>query len=375
MKPTVDGTPPFRAEVIGSMLRSEELKQAREHNAAGKVSDEELREIEDDEIRAAVALQEKAGLEVVTDGELRRRVYFGDFYVRGLGGISIDLTGEHAWDYVDVNGHHLGAPLPRVYARPLWREPILVREFDFLSSITDRTPKITIPSPVILHFFGGRANISRDVYPNLDLFWSDIVDGFHKELAALGTAGCNYVQIDETSLAGLSDPSIRAHLKERGDDWQDLAKLYPEVINAVIDGRPSGMHVGLHVCRGNNQGHWQAEGGYETIADALFNKIKADFYFLEYDTPRAGSFEPLAMVPAGKKVVLGLVSTKTPETEPKAKIVERIGEAEKFIKLDQLGISPQCGFASDFRGNPITVDDQAAKLALVVEVAREVWGS
>ena len=342
------------------MLRSPGLREARGHNAAGRLANEELREIEDDEIRAAVAIQEKAGLQVVTDGELRRRLSFSDFYVRGLGGVSID----------DV-----GAALPHVYARPIWREPIHVREFNFLSSITDRTAKITIPSPVILHFFGGRANISRDVYPNLDLFWSDIIDAFHKELEALGTAGCTYVQIDETSIATLADPKIRAHLKERGDDWQDLAKLYLDVINAVIDGRPSGVHVGLHLCRGNNQGHRNADGGDGMIADTLFNKIKADFYFLEYDTPRAGGFEPLAMVPAGKKVVLGLISTKTPELEPKARIIERIREAEKFIKLDQLALSPQCGFASDFIGNPITLEDQAAKLALVVEVARELWGS
>jgi 5-methyltetrahydropteroyltriglutamate--homocysteine methyltransferase len=236
-------------------------------------------------------------------------------------------------------------------------------------------PKITIPSPTIIHFRAGRENISKGAYPDIDLFWDDIVDAFHQELKALAAAGCRYVQIDETTLASLSDPRIREPLRKRGDDARTLLlDTYPTVINRALAGRPATLHLAMHICRGNNQSHWSAEGGYDLMADTLFNKIDVDSYFLEYDTPRAGSFEPLRLVPKNKTVVLGLVSSKFPELESKDSLKRRIDEAAKFIALDQLSISPQCGFASTAPGNKISAAVQRAKLELVVEVAREVWG-
>jgi len=238
-----------------------------------------------------------------------------------------------------------------------------------------RTPKITIPSPTIIHFRAGRENISKDAYPDIELFWDDIVDAFQKELKVLAEAGCGYVQIDETTLASLSDPRIREPLKRRGDDARTLLlETYPSVMNRAFAGRPKSLQLSMHICRGNNQSHWSAEGGYDLVADTLFNKIDVDSYFLEYDTPRAGTFEPLRFVPKDKTVVLGLVSSKFPELESKDSLKRRIDEASRFIGLEQLSISPQCGFASTAPGNRISASDQRSKLELVVEVAREVWG-
>jgi 5-methyltetrahydropteroyltriglutamate--homocysteine methyltransferase len=234
---------------------------------------------------------------------------------------------------------------------------------------------MTIPSPTILHLRAGREHISREAYPDLDLFWADVVDAFRNELAALYEAGCRYVQIDETTLASLSDTSSWTYLERRGDDGRKLLlETYPEIMNAAFAGRPAGLHLAMHICRGNNQSHWSAEGGYDLVADTLFNKIAVDSYFLEYDTPRAGTFEPLRLVPKHKTVVLGLVSSKFPELEPAELLKMRIDEAAKYIDLDQLSISPQCGFASTAPGNKVTVEDEAAKIRLCVEVAREVWG-
>jgi 5-methyltetrahydropteroyltriglutamate--homocysteine methyltransferase len=374
--PASPHNPPFRADHVGSLLRPPELLRAREEHAAGRLSAGELRAAEDAAIRKAVLFQEEVGLQSITDGEYRREVFYTDFYCRGLGGVTVayDPTAGDELYFVDREGHKLPLIVPRVHARMRWRGPIHVDDFNFLRGVTSRTPKLTIPSPTIIHFRAGRQNISKDAYPDLDLFWEDIIDAFRNELKALAEAGCRYVQIDETTLASLSDKRSWEPMRKRGDDGRKLLlETYPEIMNRAFAERPPTLHLAMHICRGNNQSHWSAEGGYELVAETLFNRINVDSYFLEYDTPRAGTFEPLRLVPAHKTVVLGLVSSKFPELESKDGLKRRIDEAAKYIDLDQLSISPQCGFASTAPGNRITFDHQRAKLERVVEVAREVW--
>ena len=369
--------PPFRADHVGSLLRPPELLKARGERASGKISAEQLRSVEDAAIRKVVAFQEEVGLQSITDGEYRREIFYSDFYFRGLGGgtVAYDPSSIDEVYFIDRKGHKLPLLVPQVKARMRWHGPIHVDDFNFLRAATSRTPKITIPSPTIIHFRAGRQNISNDVYPDLDLFWEDIVDAFNRELKVLTDAGCRYVQIDETTLASLSDQRIWEPMRKRGDDARKLLlETYPTIMNRAFAGRPKTLHLAMHICRGNNQSHWSAEGGYDLVADTLFNKIDVDSYFLEYDTPRAGTFEPLRLVPKHKTVVLGLVSSKFPELESKDALKRRIDEASKFIDLDQLSISPQCGFASTAPGNRISAADQRAKLSLVVEVANEVWG-
>lgn len=369
--------PPFRAEHVGSLLRPPELLKARNDAAAGTIAPADLKRIEDESIRHTVAFQESVGLRSITDGEYRRDVFYADFYCRGLGGVTIayDPAAVDEQYFIDREGHKLPIIVPRVRERMRWRQPIHVSDFTFLSGLAKHTPKLTMPSPTIIHFRAGRANISKDAYPDLDLFWEDIVDAFHKEFAALAAAGCRYVQIDETTLASLSDQRSWEPMRKRGDDGRKLLfETYPQIMNRAFAGRPRSIHLAMHLCRGNNQSHWSAEGGYDLIADTLFNQIDVDSYFLEYDTPRAGSFEPLRLVPRNKSVVLGLVSSKFPEMETKDALKRRIDEAAKHIDPDRMAISPQCGFASTAPGNRITPAQQEAKLRLVVEVAREVWG-
>ncbi len=373
--PSAPHNPPFRADHVGSFLRPPHLLGARADREAGRISAEQLRAVEDAAIAEVVRFQESLGLQSITDGEYRRAVFYTAFYA-ALGEISAvyDTSGQE-WSFVDRQGHRLPLIIPTVKSRLRWTAPIHAGDFTFLRALTSRMPKITIPSPTILHLRAGREHISREAYPDLDLFWEDIVDAFRKELAALHQAGCTYVQIDETTLASLSDISSWKYLAARGDDGRRLLlETYPEIMNAAFAGRPPGLHLAMHVCRGNNQSHWSAEGGYDLVADTLFNRINVDSYFLEYDTPRAGSFEPLRLVPGNKTVVLGLVSSKYPELEPKELLKMRIAEASKHIDLDQLAISPQCGFASTAPGNRVTVEDETAKIRLCVEVAREVWG-
>ncbi len=369
--------PPFRADHVGSLLRPPELLKARADLTAGAITPADLKRIEDESIRGAVAFQESVGLRSITDGEYRRDVFYADFFCRGLGGVTIayDPSAIDEQFFIDRAGHKLPIIVPRVTQRMRWREPIHVGDFDFLRGLTSRMPKLTIPSPTIIHFRAGRANISRDAYPDLDLFWDDIVEAYRREFAALAAAGCRYVQIDETTLASLSDRRSWEAMRKRGDDGRKLLlETYPEIMNRAFAGRPQSIHLAMHICRGNNQSHWSAEGGYDLVADTLFNRIDVDSYFLEYDTPRAGSFEPLRMVPRNKTVALGLVSSKFPELETKDALKRRIDEAAKYIDLERLAITPQCGFASTAPGNKITPEQQAAKLRLVVEVAREVWG-
>lgn len=369
--------PPFRADHVGSLLRPRELLKARADRAARTITAEELRAAEDAAIRKVVAFQEQVGLQSITDGEYRREIFYSDFYFRGLSGGTVDYDPAASDEvyFIDREGHKLPLLIPRIESRMRWQGPIHVDDFNFIRALTSRTPKITIPSPTIIHFRAGRDNISRNAYPDLDLFWEDIVAAFHNELKVLADAGCRYVQIDETTLASLSDPRVCEPMRKRGDDARKLLlETYPEIMNRAFARRPPSLHLAMHICRGNNQSHWSAEGGYDLVADTLFNKINVDSYFLEYDTPRAGTFEPLRLVPKHKTVVLGLVSSKFPELESKDALKRRIDEASKFIDLDQLSISPQCGFASTAPGNRISVADQRAKLELVVEVAQEVWG-
>ena len=364
--------PPFRAEHIGSLLRPQDLVDARLSHEGGDIEEEELRELEDLSIRDAVRLQEDIGLEVITDGEFRRNTYFSHFFER-IGGLEFDRNGEKGWDYTNDAGETVGAARVRIASRLHWTRPINDEDFTFVDELTSQTVKVTLPGPCVLHFFGGAGNISKVVYDDLDLFWDDIVDAYINELAALDDAGCEYVQLDETALAKFSDPKIQAALEARGDNWQDLLKLYASVINRVLADKPPDMRIGMHLCRGNKQSYWQAEGSYDLVADTLFNEVNADCYFLEYDTPRAGDFSPLKYLPKNKTAILGLVSTKTPELESKDDLKKRIEEAAAIADLDNLALSPQCGFASDHHGNQLSLDDQIAKLRLVVETAAEIW--
>ncbi|HXZ19580.1 MAG TPA: 5-methyltetrahydropteroyltriglutamate--homocysteine S-methyltransferase [Candidatus Acidoferrales bacterium] len=366
--------PPFRADHVGSFLRPPELKQARLDRAAGKISPAGFQSVEDAAVRRVVAQQEQAGVRSITDGELRRVDFYTDFYVRGLGGVEVRMESTAAY-FVDHEGRKIPVPWTQVVSRIQWRKPIYAEHFDFLQSVTKGTPKVTVPSPIILHFTCGSAAICQSAYPDMDLFWSDVTDAYQKEVKSLYEAGCRYLQVDDPPMATLCDPRFQGMMKARGDDpMHTLTHLYPAMINRAFANRPPSLHLAMHLCRGNNQSGWFGEGGYDPIADVLFNTIQVDSYFLEYETARAGSFEPLRFVPKNKTVVLGLVSSKLPQLESKDYLKRRIEEAAKYISPDQLAISPQCGFASSSEGNRVSEADQFAKLRLCVEVAEEVWG-
>ena len=366
--------PPFRAEHIGSLMRPGELLRARERHAAGKLDREALREIENAAIARLVKLQEDVGLQVVTDGEFRRGTYSDAFTSAGISGVTIEMTEGRGWISSQTHGHRMARRIPTVVSRIAWNGPQNADDFRFLKSLTTRTPKITLPGPCYIHYRAGRANISRDVYPDLDAFWSDLVQAYHQEMRALAAAGCTYLQIDETSLVKLGDPRARHLLSERGDDWRDLLDRYIEVINAVIDGAPAGMKVGIHICRSQDPS-WQADVGYDPIAEPLFNALKVKFYFLEYDNARAGTFAPLRVLPKDKMVVLGLVASRQAELESVDFLKRRIEEASRYVDIAQLALSPQCGFSTSAT-EPAAVSEalEMAKLARIVEVAREVWG-
>ncbi len=366
--------PPFRADHVGSLLRPPELVTARERFGRGELDRDALTVIEDRAIEDVIRLQEDAGLETITDGEYRRRNYYGGFYVDGLGGVRPGIEASSSWFYTNEAGERKGAALPEIYGRMRWTKPVHVEDFKFTQARTRGTVKITLPGPCILHFLAGRENIDRGAYPDLDLFWDDMVDALSNEMTALYEAGCRYIQLDETAFAKFADPVILQCLKDRGDDWRDLAALYLDVMNRILAGRPDDLCVCIHMCRGNSRGFWQAEGGYDPVAERLFNDLEVDGFFLEYDSPRAGDFSPLKAVPEGKMVVLGLVSTKTGVLEAADDLKRRIEDAARFVDLDQLCISPQCGFASEHHGNPLTADEQIAKLKLLVELAGEIWG-
>jgi 5-methyltetrahydropteroyltriglutamate--homocysteine methyltransferase len=365
--------PPFRAEHVGSLLRPAVLLEQRGRFARGEIPQADLTAAEDAAISDALALQERIGLRFATDGEFRRRSYHSFFYQQ-LGDLSIDtVAGLDARGAPDDGGR--GAqPVALIKSRVLWTHPINVADFNFLKSKTKLLPKITIPGPCALHFRGGDAAVLAFAYRDIDQFWDDTIEAFYKELTALAETGCRYVQIDETAFAKFGDPDVQAALAARGDDWSSLIDRYIAVTNRVLRAAPKTLHIGMHLCRGNRGGHWHAEGSYEDVAERLFNALEIPFYFLEFDSPRAGTFTPLRFVPKHKSLVLGLISSKTPVLEDKAALRVRLDEASRHVSLDRLAVSPQCGFASVDTGNPVTPEVQEAKLRLVIELARDVWG-
>ena len=366
--------PPYRADHVGSLLRPARLTAAREDHAAGRLSAEELRAVEDEAIREVVRRQEEVGLRSATDGEFRRTTWHMDF-IDSLGGIT------HADERITVQFHNDDGTIEwrptamRVSGRVTLKEPIFADHFRFVQEcVTTATPKLTIPSPSMLHFRGGRASIDEAVYPDLDAFWSDVTSAYADEVRALGELGCTYLQFDDTSLAYLNDPAQRDFVTRMGGDPEHLHEDYIRHINGALADRPEGMTVTVHLCRGNFQSSWVAQGGYDYIAEALFNDLEVDGLFLEYDDARSGGFEPLRFVPPGKIVVLGLVTTKRGELESKDELKRRIEDAARYVDVDQLCLSGQCGFSSTVEGNALTHDEQWAKLRLIVETAQEVWG-
>jgi 5-methyltetrahydropteroyltriglutamate--homocysteine methyltransferase len=376
-QPTEIGTsdrPPFRADQVGSLLRPPALKAARAGFRDGTVSAAELARIEDAAISHIVRRQEEIGLQAVTDGEFRRGSWSGDFIAgiggvtRGAGGITVRFHRADGTQGAAPPGFHVTGKL----ARP---RPIFLDAFRYLASVAHVTPKLTIPSPTMLHFRGGRAAIDARAYPDIEEFYDDLACLYAEEIADLAAAGCRYLQIDETNFAYLCDPALRDEVRRHiGEDPESLPHRYARLINQAIAGRPKDMAICLHLCRGNSESAWIAEGGYEWVAEVLFNEIAADAYFLEYDSPRAGDFAPLRLVPRGKRIVLGLVTTKRPDLESKDDLKRRLDAAQRYLPLDQLALSPQCGFASTEAGNLLTEEDQFAKLRLIVELAKEIWG-
>lgn len=366
--------PPFRVDHVGSFLRPERLAKAREEFAESRISSEELREIEDACIREVVRKQEDVGLQGITDGEFRRTFFHVDFLER-LAGVTV-RTGDFLAKFRKDDGSEVGfrPPTMQVTERVRHARPIQGADFDFLGSVVTRTPKVSIPAPSMLHFRGGRKAISTDVYPDLEAFYSDLCGAYRAEIADLAARGCRYLQMDDTNLAYLCDPEIRDSTIARGDDPDALTHLYCRLVNQAIEQRPDDMAVCVHLCRGNFKSAWVAQGGYEPVAEILFNEMAIDGFFLEYDDERSGDFAPLRFMPAGKTVVLGLMSSKRPEVEGAAVLKARIDEAVRFVALDSCALSHQCGFSSTAHGNELAEDDQWNKLARCVEVARDVWG-
>jgi 5-methyltetrahydropteroyltriglutamate--homocysteine methyltransferase len=365
--------PPFRADHVGSLLRPAALLRAREAHEAGKLTQEELRQGEDDAIREVVRLQEEIGLEGVTDGEYRRGSWHMDFLYQ-LGGVT-KVQDNLTVQFRNEQGVVEFTPAAlRVTGKLSLDHCIFGDAFTFLNSTTRATPKLTIPSPSMIHYRGGRAAIDERVYPDLGEFWTDLGRVYAEEIAALGKLGCTYLQLDDTSLAYLNDPAQRDYIAKLGGDGESQHLTYIKLINAALAGKPSDMTVCTHMCRGNFRSSWVASGGYDHVAEALFGGLGVDAFFLEYDDIRSGGFAPLRFVPKGKIVVLGLVTTKRGALERKDDLKRRIDEAAKYIPLEQLCLSPQCGFSSTVDGNALTIDEEIAKLRLVVETAREVWG-
>ena len=360
--------PPFRADHVGSLLRPKELLKAREDREAGRITTVELHAIEDEAVRKVVQMQEDIGLQGVTDGEYRRHDWVVDFKYQ-LGGveqlgnvIKVPFEGEDGkfdWQFIEyrVDKLHLD-------------HVIFENDFRFLKAATKATAKITLPSPSMMHYPAGRG-IDRTVYPDMEVFYADLAAVYAKQIDGLASLGCTYLQLDDTSLAFLNDPRRRAMI---GEDGERQHLRYIDLFNASTAGRPAGMAICTHLCRGNYKSGWMASGSYEHVSEALFNGLNVDGFFLEFDDERSGGFEPLRFVPKGKMVVLGLVTTKKPRLESKDMLKRRIDEAAKFVPLDQICLSPQCGFASTSEGNALTIDEEIAKLRLVVETAREVWG-
>jgi 5-methyltetrahydropteroyltriglutamate--homocysteine methyltransferase len=368
-------TPPFRADHVGSLLRPQALLRARAEAAAGQLPQEKLREVEDEAIRAVVAAQRGVGLRSATDGEFRRTTWHMDFIYR-LGGIG-QSDGKMKVQFHNPQGDiEFESAALAVNERVTLPETIFADDFRFLRSVVGQgvTPKLTIPSPSMVHYRGGPAAIDPAVYPDVEQFWADLSAAYAAQLRGVAALGCRYLQLDDTSLAYLNDPKQREMLAARGDDAEHQHLRYIRQINAALADRPSELRVTTHLCRGNFRSSWAAEGGYDFVAEALFSELAVDGFFLEFDDPRSGSFGPLRFVPPGKQVVLGLVTTKTGTLESKDDLKRRIEEASRYVPLEQLCLSPQCGFSSTVEGNVLSYDQQMAKLARIVETADEVWG-
>jgi 5-methyltetrahydropteroyltriglutamate--homocysteine methyltransferase len=370
-------TPPFRADHVGSLLRPVELLQARTDRASGAITPADLRTVEDDAIRDVVRLQEDVGLQTVTDGEFRRASWHMDFIYR-LRGISrtndaIQVHFRNAQESLEFTAAAL-----KVAGKVGLNDadaPIFGEDFSFLKSVaTTGTPKLTIPSPSMVHYRGGPAALDPAVYPDEDEFWHDLSAAYARQISQIAALGCTYLQLDDTSLAYLNDPAQRAEVAAQGRDAEHQHERYIRQINAALTDRPEGLTVTTHMCRGNYRSSWVAEGGYDFVAEALFTQLEVDGFFLEYDDARSGGFEPLRFVPPGKLVVLGLVTTKGAHLESKDDLKRRIDQAAKCVPLEQLCLSGQCGFSSTVEGNNLTSDEEIAKLALIVETAAEVWG-
>jgi methionine synthase II (cobalamin-independent) len=372
---TLRDTPPFRADHVGSLLRPPHLLEARERLATGEIGPDELRVVEDDAIRAVVRMQREVGLRSATDGEFRRTSWHMDFIYR-LGGVrptdeKIQVHFRNADGELDFESAALAIDGP-----VRLRETIFGDDFEFLAATVDPdvVAKLTIPSPSMVHYRGGRAAIDPAVYSDEDQFWSDLSAAYAEQVRRVAELGCRYLQLDDTSLAYLNDPEQRRLLTERGDDAEHQHLRYIRQINAAIADRPAGLAVTTHMCRGNFRSSWAAEGSYDFVAEALFSELAVDGFFLEYDDERSGGFAPLQFVPPGKTVVLGLVTTKRGVLESKDTLKRRIDEASRYVPLDQLCLSPQCGFSSTVEGNALSYDEEVAKLRLIVETAEEVWG-
>jgi 5-methyltetrahydropteroyltriglutamate--homocysteine methyltransferase len=362
--------PPFRADQVGSLLRTAALKDARAGRQRGDITTEALRAVEDREIEQLIRKQEALGLEAVTDGEFRRSWWHFDF-LKGLAGVE----GYAASQGIQFQGVQTRAEGVRVTGKVGFAGHPMLEHFRFLQAHARAVPKMTIPSPSVLHFRGGRAGISREVYPDLDQFFADLTAAYRHAVRAFADLGCRYLQLDDTVWGYLCSAEQREQARQRGDDPTRLPEVYARMINEAIADRPADMTVTTHVCRGNFRSTWISEGGYEPVAETLLGTVNVDGYFLEYDTERAGGFEPLRFLPRGaKRVVLGLVTSKSGTLEKKDDVKRRIDEATKFVPLEQLCLSPQCGFASTEEGNVLAEEEQWAKLGMIVETAREVWG-
>jgi 5-methyltetrahydropteroyltriglutamate--homocysteine methyltransferase len=358
--------PPFRAEHIGSLLRPPELKAARRSAVSGEV----LREIEDRFIDEAILGQERVGLQSITDGEFRRSIYFGHFASAVEGFTEMEAPSV----FRDAEGKELRYRTPVVTGKLARKRGIATSELAYVRKRTTRTAKVTLPSPESQHFFRFREGISDRVYSDLDEFFEDVARAYREELSDLAAGGATYVQLDSVSLPLLCDPKHREAFRQRGHDPDVFVSRYVDLFNHAVGGRPKELTLGVHFCRGNNQGKWLGEGGYDAVAEEVFSRLDADALFLEYDTPRAGGFAPLTSVPKEKRVVLGLISTKTPRLESEDELVRRVEDAARFVPIERLGLSPQCGFASTEAGNPLAPDDQWRKLELVVRTAARIWG-
>jgi len=369
-------TPPFRADHVGSLLRPPELLRARDDFAAGRVTAEELRAVEDAAIASVVQMQRDVGLQSATDGEFRRTTWHMD-YIYQLGGIGKAEENLKVQFFNEQGTLEFSSAALKVHDKVRLERTIFGDHFQALEALTDQTgatAKLTIPSPSMVHYRGGPAAIDPGVYPDIEEFWNDLSAAYAEEVRRLGEFGCSYLQFDDTSLAYLNDPKQRQMMAERGDDAEHLHLRYIRQINAALAGRPEGMIITTHMCRGNFRSSWAAEGGYDFVAEALFNDLGVDGFFLEYDDARSGGFEPLRFVPKGKLVVLGLVTTKRGGLESKDELKRRIDEASRFVPLEQLCLSPQCGFSSTVEGNLLSYDQEVAKLRRIVETAQEVWG-